>query len=170
MRMPKKLFITVLSLIVVGSSAQPSIAYPDEPPGAHLRVRGERIQRAHLAADCWPNRDGGYLCSEQRPMTWPRRDGVRSGTALRLRVQWKRKPDDVYISTYVSIRKNGKPRDRRNHLDSVLRPRRRGGRIVAWEIVFRPNRAWLHYISVIAHVPSHSRLEHQGKGGRPSLK
>lgn len=151
--MTKKLFITVLSLLVAGGSAQPSTASPDEPPGAHLRLRGERIQRAHLAADCWPDENGGLGCSEQRPMTWPQRDRVGLGTALRLRVQWKQKPEDVYISTYASIRRNGKPRERRNHLDSVLRPRRRDGRIVAWEIVFRPNRERLHYISVLAHVP-----------------
>src|SRR5918994_7634404 len=83
----------LLSFSLILAIASPGFALPDEPPGAHLRYRGERIQRAHLGASCWPDETGAMGCGEVTPMTWPKTDRVRAGARLRLRIHWRRKPN-----------------------------------------------------------------------------
>src|SRR3712207_4486896 len=74
-----------------------------EPPGAHLRHDGDRIQRALEMARCWAGESGGMGCSESRPFDWPAADQVQAGDRLRLRVDWRRKPQKVFIDDYREV-------------------------------------------------------------------
>ena len=141
------------ALLVLLTIVTPSGALPKDPPGAHLRYRGDRIQRAHLAGSCWPGENGGYLCSDERPRTWPQSDRVSAGARLRLRIHWKREPSRIFVDSYRSIRNNGMPRGKGKDIHAGKRPVRRDGRVVAWNIVFRLHDRRLHYVRVLIQSP-----------------
>jgi hypothetical protein len=154
---PRTCFVSfaICTLIVVmgGGLIMPAIAKSDTPPKARLRYRGEGIQRAHIAASCWPGEDGGYGCGETTPMTWPRRDRVKSTATLRMRIGSRSKPKRIHIDSYRSIRKNGRPRGRGRDIRARREAVRRDGRIVAWDVVFRLHATRVHYVRAIVDVP-----------------
>ena len=145
-----KVSVPVIALALVASAAH---ALPEDPPGAHLRYRGEVIQRAPVVAQCWPAEDGGMGCGEKSPMPWPKIDRVDRGSELRLRIHWKREPNRVFVHSYRDIHQNGKPRGDSTkppwHKEAV----RRDGEVVAWDIVFRLLVPREHYITVLSRFP-----------------
>ena len=142
--------MAVLGLIAVSAVAVPATAGPpEEAPRATVRNRGDRIQRAHLTAWCWPGDNGGMGCSEVTPMTWPQVDVVDVGSRLRLRMHWTRQPKRAHVDSYRSIRRDGKPKDRGQDLHLRIRPVKRDGTIVAWDVIFRVNQMRHHYVKTI---------------------
>lgn len=150
-RHPLRALSVGIALVLLGSAT--ASALPDEPPRAYLRYRGERIQKAHLAASCWPGENGGMLCGEASPMTWPKVDRVKAGAALRLRIRWKRKPNRVFVETFRSVNRKGRPRDRGHRVPARKRPVRREHRLVAWDVVFRLKSVREHYVRVLVRYP-----------------
>lgn len=126
-----------------------SAGAPDEAPRTTVRNRGEWIQRAHLTAWCWPGDNGGMGCSAVSPMTWPRVDIVEAGSRVRLRMNWRRQPQDAFVDSYRSIDSNGQPEDRGQDLASRIRPVQRDGETVAWDVVFRVWQERHHYVKTI---------------------
>jgi hypothetical protein len=140
----------VLTVAIAVVVALPAFAGPpDEAPRATVRYRGDRIQRAHLTAWCWPGKNGGMGCSEVSPMTWPRVDVVSAGARIRLRMHWKRRPKNVHVDSYRSIRRNGKPKGRGQDLKATIRAVERKGDTVAWDVIFRVTKPRRHYIKSI---------------------
>ena len=148
--MRRALVSAIVSALVVG--AAPAAALRDEPPSAHLRYRGDRIQRAHLAASCWPGKDGAVGCGETQPMTWPKVDRVTKGARLRVRIRWWREPKGVFVDSYRSIGRNGRPRDRGKDIRSTKRRRRIDGRTV-WDVIFRLRATREHFVKVLIQRP-----------------
>ena len=148
--MDLKRAMAVLGLIAVSAIAVPAIAgTPEEAPRATVRNGGERIQRAHLTAWCWPGDNGGMGCSEVSPMTWPRVDVVNAGSRIRLRMHWNRQPREAFVDSYRSIGRNGKPQDRGQNLESWIRPVKRDGKTLAWDVIFRVVQTRHHYVKTI---------------------
>lgn len=145
--------LTALVGVVVLILPMTAHAIPAEPPRAHVRYHGERIQRAHLMASCWPNEDGAMGCGEESPMTWPRRDRVKTSELLRVRIQWKRKPTFIFVESYRRIGENGRPGGDGKRIAAVKRAFRRNGRIRAWDIVFSLHAERVHYVKVLVRYP-----------------
>ena len=99
--MKLKTMMAVSVLVAMFAIALPAVAGPpEEAPRATVRYRGDRIQRAHLTAWCWPGDNGGMGCSEVTPMTWPRVDVVEAGARVRLRMHWRRQPRRAHVDSY----------------------------------------------------------------------
>ena len=145
-----KIVVAVLSACAALAIALPAIAGPpEEAPRATVRNGGDRIQRAHLTAWCWPGDNGGMGCSEVSPMTWPRADVVNAGSRIRLRMHWRRPPKKAHVDSYRSIGRSGKPKDRGQDLNSWIRPVERNGTTVAWDVIFRVMQTRHHYVKTI---------------------
>lgn len=144
-----------LGAVVVTAIGLPGAASANRkhPPGAHVHYRGKWLQRAHASADCWPGENGGFLCGEADPQTWPKTDRVRDGALVRFRINVTRKPKDVSVRSYRAISKRGRAKDRGKRIEWGLRRVSRGGHVVAWDVAFRLHAHRVHYLHVIAECP-----------------
>jgi hypothetical protein len=129
-------------------------AAPAEPPDAHLRYRGEPIQRAFEMGSCWPNEEGLMGCTESSPYDWPAADKVQTGDRVRLRLDWKRKPEKVRIDSYREVRDNGRPKGKGKDIEGKIIPVWRDGKIRSWNVRYRLFGERHHYVKVIVYWKS----------------
>ena len=147
--MKRTLLIGSIVMLLVGPAAVAGA--PKEAPRVRVIYRDDMIQRARLAAWCWPGENGGMGCSEKDPLPWPDADTIEAGSRSRVRIDWRREPRRIHVDSHRSVRKNGRPRDRGTDLRFRKEPVKRDGRIVAWDIVFRVRTERHHYVQVLAH-------------------
>ena len=86
-------------------------------------------------------------------MTWPHRDRVKSGARLRMRIRMRSEVGRIYVDSFRSIRRNGKPRDRGKDIQAHKHAVKHDGRVVAWDVVFRLYARRVHYVRVLIQSP-----------------
>ena len=136
--------VTIVGVGLVGTAQ----ALPEDPPKAHVRFRGERIQRAPLAAQCWPAANGGMGCSEETPLPWPTADEIPAGSRVKVRLKWSKKPTKIEVDSYRSIGNDGKPEGEEKDVFSRLIRVERNGETKAWDVRFRLRAPRRHYVKV----------------------
>jgi hypothetical protein len=88
-------------------------------------------------------------CSEKNPFGWPAAGDVGAGDRLRLRLDWKKKPDSIHIDSYREVQENGRPKGDGKDVYGKLLPVWRDGKLRSWNVRFRLFGERHHYVKAI---------------------
>src|SRR3954452_22549179 len=104
------------------------------------------IQKGLRGSSCWShwNEDKDYwaaVCSDFFVYRFPRApEALRAGRRLHMRIDKPERPEDFKITAYKGFDKGQhRPVGKRQRLDANLRPVKRDGDTVAWNVFFRVN-------------------------------
>lgn len=150
--MKRRAFSTLLAATVM--AFLPGLSHasrPTDAPRVDVASRGETIQRARLAAWCWPGPDGGMGCGEKDPLPWPRGKRVVAGSLVKFRVRWPQEPRRLSVTSFRSVNDKGRPPGRGSELEASKHRIERAGKTVAWDVVFRIRSERRHYLRLLAH-------------------
>jgi hypothetical protein len=82
--------------------------------------------------------------------SFPEPDTVGAGRRLHVRLRKPQRPSAVVINAYPRVGKNeNRPSGQRRQLKRILRPIKKDGETVGWDVFFRVNQPERHYYMVV---------------------
>lgn len=135
--MTRKLPVLLCALLLLSPGA--ADAHDHEVPSPALFRGEDRIQRPRILHSCWVFPLGEYQavdCTEY-PWSFPRRDRVRPGRMLTVRLRKQQPPDSVSLVSYPRLRRDGSPSGPAQRIPTVLEPNLDGdGNISGYHVKF----------------------------------
>jgi hypothetical protein len=127
----------VISVLVVGLT--PAWANHRHPPRAILKAPGA-WQRGVLGTHCWNYSDKGSeegvgFCADALH-AFPEPDSTTAGARATIRLWAKKLPNEFSVDAWDSVDENGQPVGDPERLVSLIKPHRKDGAIVAYDIRF----------------------------------
>lgn len=136
--MRRLLAATILSVLALGAVAE---AQDHELPTPRLFRGDDAIQRPRIVHSCWvhPVGDGEWqaeTCGDH-PWSFPRRDRVRAGRVLTVRLGKRQRPESLSLISYGQRRSDGSPSGPAQRIPTVLEPKMdQAGTIVGYWVKF----------------------------------
>lgn len=143
----------VLTLLAVGLA--PAWANHRHPPRAVL-MAPHAWQKGVLGTYCWAYSDKGSSegtgkCVDTFAHSFPEPDGSTAGELATIRLWAKRLPEEASVDMWREVDENGEPVGEAERLVVVVKPHRKDGTIVAYDLRFRlPDTAGDVYLTAFA--------------------
>jgi hypothetical protein len=146
----KKSLVAATVISVLAAGLTPAWANHRHPPRAILKAPGA-WQRGVLATHCWNYSDEGSnegvgFCADALH-GFPEPDNTDADARATIRLWVKKLPKDFSVDAWDSVDQNGQPVGDPTRLVSIVRPHRKDGVIVAYDIRFNlpgePGHAYL---------------------------
>ncbi|MEA2451400.1 MAG: hypothetical protein QOG04_110 [Actinomycetota bacterium] len=142
----------VLALCVVGLT--PAFAHHRQPPRAILKAP-QAWQKGVLGTHCWNYFDKGSdegvgFCADSLH-SFPEPDSSTAGADATIRLWANRLPKEASVDVWTEVDENGQPVGDPERLVSTLKPHRKDGVIVAYDLRFQlPDGAGDLYLNAFA--------------------
>ena len=138
--MMKKLLTAAAVVCLLVVSVAPAWANHRHPPRAILKAPGA-WQRGVLGTHCWSYVDKGSdegvgFCADTFGHDFPKPDRSEVGATAKIRLWAKRVPSQYSVDQWRSVDQNGEPIGEPERLTVILRPHRKDGEIVAYDLRF----------------------------------
>lgn len=142
-------------------SVAPVAAHDHEVPSPRLFRGDDRIQRPRILHSCWVFPLGEYQATDctEYPWSFPKRDRVRAGRVLTVRLRKQQRPEALGLSSYSSLKGDGSPAGAAQRITTVLEPNvDQDGTIVGYWVKFSltPGR---HFLILKARWPDENEPE-----------
>lgn len=138
-------------------SATAAGAHDHEIPSPRLFRGADLIQRLRIVHSCWvhPVGDDGWQAKSctDHPWSFPRRDGVRAGRVLTVRLGKRQQPEALTLTSYGERRSDGSPSGPAQRIATILEPKMdQAGAVVGYWVKFSltPDR---HFLVLKARWP-----------------
>ena len=151
---PYRVVAALVALLTLVALAPVAAHHLDTPPVVVLKS-DDTYQRAKLGTYCWsrPSKGGGStgICADTFGYSWPRAKDVSAGERARVRFRTPHRPEKLYLRAWRAVDHDKQPIGPGESVDYRLRARRRDGRIVRYDAIFRlPALAGHYYLNVSA--------------------
>ena len=153
---------TAAAAIFLLVSGIPSAAFA-QPPKAFLHSGDER-QRGKSYWFSQGRRAGEGMCSvlhADAPREWPPALIHRTDEQLRIGFRKDQKPEVVRLRDYNAVTPEDAPAGDGQEVDFRLRPKRKGGDVVGWRVLFKRGEPGDHYLYMFVRWEGRHRCAFQ---------
>ena len=135
----KRLLTAAIAVALLATCLTPAWANHRHPPRAILKAP-HTWQKGVLGTYCWNYVDKGSdegvgFCADSLH-SFPEPDSSSAGEPAKIRLWAKRLPDEASVSFWRELDENGQPVGEPETFVSVVKPHRKDGQIVAYDVRF----------------------------------
>lgn len=142
--------------------ALPSGAHDHEVPSPRLFRSDDLIQRPRIVHSCWvfpAGPDQQFVDCTEYPWSFPRRDRVRAGRVLTVRLRKRQQPEELSLVSYGSRSADGSPSGPAQRIPTVLEPKvGDAGTVVGYWVKFSLTQG-RHFLVLEARWPDENEPE-----------